>query len=115
MKVAGQHRRSLWPAPGHEALFVIDQRDLPHRLSIARLASLAEVRAAIDHAIGRILHAGKAPGILCADETLARHYMALGARFVAVGVDTSLLVRATAALAAQYKQAAPVATSSGAY
>jgi 4-hydroxy-2-oxoheptanedioate aldolase len=74
-----------------------------------------EVRAAIDHAIGRILHAGKAPGILCADETLARHYMALGARFVAVGVDTSLLVRATAALAAQYKQAAPVATSSGAY
>ncbi len=47
MKVAGQHRRSLWPAPGHEALFVIDQRELPHRLSIARLASLAEVRAAI--------------------------------------------------------------------
>lgn len=74
-----------------------------------------EVRAAIDHAIGRILHAGKAPGILCADEALARHYMALGARFVAVGVDTSLLVRATAALAAQYKKAAPVATSSGAY
>ena len=74
-----------------------------------------EVRAAIDHAIARILHAGKAPGILCADETLARHYLALGARFVAVGVDTSLLVRATAALAAQFKQAAPMAAASGAY
>nr|WP_315236091.1 4-hydroxy-2-oxoheptanedioate aldolase [uncultured Albidiferax sp.] len=74
-----------------------------------------EVRAAIDHAIARILHAGKAPGILCADESLARHYLALGARFVAVGVDTSLLVRATAALAAQFKQAAPMAAASGAY
>ena len=74
------------------------------------------VRAAIEHAIGRILHAGKAPGILCADETLARHCISLGARFVAVGVDTSLLVRATAALAAQFKNTAPApAASSGAY
>ena len=47
MKVAGVHQRSLWPAPGREALFVIDQRHLPHRLMIARLASLAEVRTAI--------------------------------------------------------------------
>ena len=41
------HRRSLWPAPGNTALFVIDQRHLPHRLVVARLASLAEVRMAI--------------------------------------------------------------------
>ena len=47
MKVAGIHRRSLWAAPGREALFVIDQRHLPHRLVVARLASLAEVRVAI--------------------------------------------------------------------
>ena len=47
MKVAGVHRRSLWPAPGNTALFVIDQRHLPHRLVVARLASLAEVRTAI--------------------------------------------------------------------
>lgn len=47
MKVAGEHRRSLWPAPGREAVFVIDQRQLPHRWLIARLASLAEVRLAI--------------------------------------------------------------------
>lgn len=47
MKVAGEHRRSLWPAPGREAVFVIDQRQLPHRWMIARLASLAEVRVAI--------------------------------------------------------------------
>ena len=47
MKVAGQHRRSLWPAPAHDALFVIDQRHLPHQWVLARLDSLAEVRRAI--------------------------------------------------------------------
>ena len=47
MKVAGEHRRSLWPAPGREAVFVIDQRQLPHRWQIARLGSVAEVRVAI--------------------------------------------------------------------
>ncbi|MEO8119685.1 MAG: aldolase/citrate lyase family protein [Rhodoferax sp.] len=72
--------------------------------------------ADLSASIGRILQAGKAPGILCADEALARHYISLGARFVAVGVDTSLLVRATAALAAQFKNAAPASVvSNGAY
>ena len=76
-----------------------------------------EVRAAIDTAIDRIVRAGKAPGILCADEALARHYLGLGARFVAVGVDTSLLVRAATGLAARFKNsgAAPAAASSGPY
>ena len=75
-----------------------------------------EARAAIDQAIGCILRAGKAPGILCADEALARHYLDVGARFIAVGVDTSLLVRATAALAAQFKTAVSApASSSGVY
>ena len=62
-----------------------------------------QVRAAIEAAIARIARAGKASGILCADESLARRYLALGARFVAVGVDTTLLVRATSALAAAFK------------
>ena len=62
-----------------------------------------EVRNAIDAAIATIVRAGKAPGILCADETLARHYLDLGARFVAVGVDTALLANATRALAARFK------------
>ena len=64
-----------------------------------------EVRSAIDAAIATILRCGKAPGILCTDETLARHYLELGARFVAVGVDTTLLANATRALAARFKQA----------
>ena len=47
MKVAGVHRRSLWPAADRSALFVIDQRQLPHRLEVARLNDLAQVRSAI--------------------------------------------------------------------
>lgn len=62
-----------------------------------------DVRAAIDHGIARILAAGKAPGILSVDETLARHYIALGARFVAVGVEATMLARATRALAGRFK------------
>lgn len=76
-----------------------------------------EVSAAIDGAIASILAAGKVPGILAVDETLARHYMGLGARFVAVGVDATLLARATRSLAARFKlQGVPApATQTGPY
>ncbi|RBH33898.1 4-hydroxy-2-oxo-heptane-1,7-dioate aldolase, partial [Pseudomonas sp. MWU13-2860] len=47
------------------------------------------VRAAIDDAIVRIQRHGKAAGILMADEAQARRLLELGARFVAVGVDTT--------------------------
>ena len=62
-----------------------------------------EVQAAIEDAIARIRRAGKAPGILTGDNALAKHYLALGALFVAVGLDTQLLVRGTSALIAQFK------------
>lgn len=61
-----------------------------------------DVRQAIDAAIARILAAGKAPGILAVDEAVARHYIGLGARFVAVGVEATLLARAARALAARF-------------
>ena len=72
-----------------------------------------EVRAAIEAAIARILAAGKAPGILAVDETLARHYLGLGACFVAVGVEATMLAQATRALAARFKgDGAPAAPRS---
>lgn len=76
-----------------------------------------EVRAAIESAIQHIVQAGKAAGILCADEALARHYIEIGASFVAVGVDTTLLVRAAKALAGSFKSsdAALAHTGGGAY
>ncbi|CAG9177741.1 4-hydroxy-2-oxoheptanedioate aldolase [Cupriavidus pinatubonensis] len=68
-----------------------------------------EVKAAIASAFERIAAAGKAAGILAVDEELARHYIDLGARFVAVGVDATLLAQAVRALAKRFK---PSPTSS---
>jgi 4-hydroxy-2-oxoheptanedioate aldolase len=69
-----------------------------------------DVQKEIDNAIRRIVKTGKAAGILTPDETLARHYLDLGATFVAVGLDTNLLTRHTSLLAAKFKAgAAPVA------
>ncbi|PBD22767.1 2-keto-3-deoxy-L-rhamnonate aldolase, partial [Pseudomonas aeruginosa] len=71
-----------------------------------------EVQAAIEDAIHRIRTAGKAAGILSADETLARRYLELGCAFVAVGVDTSLLMRSLRELAGRFKGGAPAPSAS---
>jgi 4-hydroxy-2-oxoheptanedioate aldolase len=61
-----------------------------------------EVQAAIEDAIVRIVRAGKAAGIITFDDALARRYLALGATFVAVGVDTMVLAQATSAMASRF-------------
>jgi 4-hydroxy-2-oxoheptanedioate aldolase len=66
-----------------------------------------EVVAAIDSAIDAILRAGKAPGIFCPDERLARRYVDRGVRFVAVGADAILLSRAARELASRFLRAGP--------
>lgn len=62
-----------------------------------------EVVAVIEDAMTRIAKAGKAPGILMANEPLARRCLELGALFVAVGSDAVLLAQGAQALAAKYK------------
>jgi methylthioribose-1-phosphate isomerase len=47
MRVGGTPMRTLWPAPQREAVFVIDQRLLPHRLQIERLATPEAMTVAI--------------------------------------------------------------------
>ena len=74
-----------------------------------------EVQAAIEHAIRQIRAAGKAPGILMASEPLAKRYLELGALFVAVGVDTTLLARGAEALAARFGEEKTAQGSSGVY
>jgi 4-hydroxy-2-oxoheptanedioate aldolase len=75
-----------------------------------------EVQAAIEDAIARIRSAGKAAGILSADQALARRYIELGAAFVAVGVDTTVLMRGLQSLAAAFKDSsAPAVTAGGVY
>lgn len=72
-----------------------------------------EVQKAIEDAIVRIQKAGKAAGILSADPTLAHRYIALGAAFVAVGVDTTVLMRGLQTLAGTFKQDLQHPTSAG--
>ena len=74
-----------------------------------------QVQAAIEDAIRRITQAGKAAGILSPDEAVARRYLELGATFVAVGLDTNLLVRHTSALAARFKAGQAAAAGSQTY
>ena len=74
-----------------------------------------EVQAAIEEAIVRITRAGKAAGILSADETLARRYIELGAAFVAVGVDTTVLMRGLQVLAGTFKERIAAIAQSGVY
>lgn len=75
-----------------------------------------EVAQAIDNAITRIVRAGKAAGILQSDRNLARHYLQLGATFVAVGTDATLLARATEQLACAMKDGlTPAASGTGPY
>ncbi len=47
MRVDGQATRTIRPAPGRDAVVIIDQRWLPHRFVIERLAHVDEVRRAI--------------------------------------------------------------------
>ncbi len=81
----------------------IGPADLSASMGHVGNAGHPEVQAAIEDAILRIRKAGKAPGILTADIALSKRYLELGALFVAVGIDTQILVRGTSALLAQFK------------
>ena len=73
------------------------------------------VQRAILSGIAQVRGAGKAAGVLATDPALARRYLDAGALFVAVGVDTTLLVRAATQLAASFKGERDGASPSGAY
>lgn len=62
-----------------------------------------EVQRAILDGIATVRAAGKAAGLLATDQALAQRYLDAGALFVAVGLDTALLVRAATELARHFK------------
>lgn len=71
-----------------------------------------EVQTAIEDAVKRIQYAGKAAGILMADAKLAQHYLELGCGFVAVGVDTTVLMKGLKSLANEFIASATTLPSS---
>ena len=74
-----------------------------------------EVQKAVIHAIQRIRAAGKAAGILSTQHEAAQMYLELGTEFVAVGVDTSVLMNSLRELLAKYKSDAEAAPKTAGY
>jgi 4-hydroxy-2-oxoheptanedioate aldolase len=62
------------------------------------------VQEAIAQGIQTVRSAGKAAGVLSPQPALARKYLEVGALFVAVGIDTTLLVRAAQELRALFDE-----------
>jgi 4-hydroxy-2-oxoheptanedioate aldolase len=73
------------------------------------------VQKAIGEGIGAVVRSGKAAATLTSDRALARRYLDQGALFVAVGVDTSILVKAAKELAQEFTGAVRGAEGDGAY
>jgi 4-hydroxy-2-oxoheptanedioate aldolase len=92
--------------PGVDGVF-IGPADLSASVGYVGRPDHPVVQTAIEDAIVRIRQAGKAPGILCTNEAQARHYLGLGALFVAVGLDTQILARQTSALAERFQTGLP--------
>jgi 4-hydroxy-2-oxoheptanedioate aldolase len=98
--------------PGVDGVF-IGPADLSAALGHRGNPEHPQVQAVIEKSIAGILAAGKAAGILATSEPLARKFIALGCTFVAVGVDTTLLARATQALAEKFKETKSAPAPSG--
>jgi len=112
-RLALQNLDAIAATPGVDGVF-IGPADLSASMGHVGNAAHPEVQAAIADAIARILKAGKAPGILTPDRAMAAQYLQLGALFVAVGLDTQILMRQTTDLAAHFKAAAaPTPPSKG--
>lgn len=76
--------------------------DLSASMGLRGQTGHPDVQRAILDGIDTVRAAGKAPGVLTADRTLAQRYLDAGALFVAVGADTTLLVQAARALAGAF-------------
>ena len=74
-----------------------------------------EVQKTVVDAIQRIRAAGKAAGILSTQHEATQMYLDLGTEFVAVGVDTSVLMNSLRELLSKYKPDAMVTKSEGGY
>ncbi len=77
--------------------------DLAASLGHMGNASHPDVQKVIEQSIRRVRDLGKAPGILAPDEVQAKRYLELGALFVSVAIDVSLLVKSARALAQRFK------------
>ncbi len=109
---AMQNLDAIAATPGVDGVF-IGPADLSASMGFPGQPGHPDVQATIADGIARIRQAGKAPGILSTTEEQARKWLAAGALFVAVGVDTMLLDAAARQLLARFKTGAAGAAANG--
>jgi 4-hydroxy-2-oxoheptanedioate aldolase len=80
----------------------IGPADLAASMGHRGQAGHADVQAAVEGAIRTIVASGKAAGTLTGDVALARRYLELGATFVAVGIEVSLMAQSARKLATDF-------------
>jgi 4-hydroxy-2-oxoheptanedioate aldolase len=80
--------------------------DLSASMGYRGQANHPDVQRAIRDGIQTVRAAGKAAGVLMANREVAMQYLEAGAQFVAVGVDTTLLVKAATELARSFQNVA---------
>jgi 4-hydroxy-2-oxoheptanedioate aldolase len=88
--------------PGVDGVF-FGPSDLAASMGLLGRSGDPTVRAAVEEGIRTVVAAGKAAGVIAVDPAAARRYLEVGARFVAVGLDTALLVNAARKLAADFR------------
>jgi 4-hydroxy-2-oxoheptanedioate aldolase len=100
-----EHIEGIAALDGIDGIF-IGPADLHASMGYTGETANPAVVPQIEEALRRIRRTGKAPGILTADEALARRYIDAGSLFTAVGSDVGILVRETEKLAARFRGAA---------
>jgi 4-hydroxy-2-oxoheptanedioate aldolase len=99
--LAMRNLEAIAATPGVDGVF-FGPADLSASMGYRGQPGHPEVQKALLEGIATVRRAGKAAGILMADKNLAQTYIDAGALFVAVGVDTTLLVRAATELAGSF-------------
>lgn len=103
--LAVQNLAAIAATDGVDGVF-FGPADLSASMGLRGQPGHPEVQRTILEGIATVRAAGKAAGVLMADRALAQKYLDAGAQFVAVGVDTTLLVRAATELAAHFRSTA---------
>jgi 4-hydroxy-2-oxoheptanedioate aldolase len=96
------HIEAIAALDGIDGIF-IGPADLHASMGFTGQTAEPSVVTQIEAALRRIRRTGKAPGILTADDALARRYIEAGSLFTAVGVDVGILAREADKLAARFK------------
>lgn len=96
------HIEAMAAIDGVDGIF-IGPADLHASLGYLGERAHKDIMPVIDDAIVRIVKTGKAAGILTDSEENARRWLKLGATFVGVGSDVSLLAKSADTLAAKFK------------